>query len=115
MSTDNQIQSVRQFRRFALAVCLVGVLVQLGLTAYYPGMGHRATPHDVPVGLVAPAAKRAPIADLLERDGKFAVRDYATVTDLQTGIKSCQVYGGVDATAAQPHLYLARRPRCCGR
>lgn len=107
MSTDNPIRSVRQFRRFALAVCLVGVAVQLGLTAYYLGMGHKATPHDVPVGLVAPAPKRAPIVDLLERDGTFAVRDYATVTDLQAGIKSRQVYGGVDATAAQPHLYLA--------
>ena len=107
MSTGNPIQSVRQFRRFALAVCLVGVLVQLGLTAYYLGMGHKAAPHDVPVGLVAPAAKRAPIVDLLERDGKFAVRGHATVTDLQAGIRSRQVYGGVDATAAQPHLYLA--------
>jgi len=38
MSSDNQIQSVRQFRRFALVVCLVGVAVQLTLTAYHLGM-----------------------------------------------------------------------------
>ena len=107
MSSDQQIQSVRQFRRFALVVCLVGVAVQLGLTAYYLGMGHKATPHDVPVGLIAPDAKRAPIVELLERDGVFAVSDYANVTDLRAGIKSREVYGGVDATAAQPHLYLA--------
>jgi hypothetical protein len=107
VSSGNQIQSVRQFRRFALVVCLVGVAVQLALTAYYLGMGHKATPHDVPVGLIAPAAKRAAIVDLLEHDGVFAVNDYANVADLQSGIKSREVYGGVDASAAQPHLYLA--------
>ena len=107
MSEDSQIQSVRQFRRFALVVCLVGVAVQLALTAYYLGMGHKATPRDVPVGLIAPAAERAAIVELLERDGVFAISDYANVTDLQAGIKSREVYGGVDASAAQPHLYLA--------
>jgi hypothetical protein len=107
MSEDNQIQSVRQFRRFALVVCLVGVAVQLALTAYYLGVGHKATPRDVPVGLIAPAAKRAAIVDLLERDGIFAVHDYAGIADLQAGIKSREVYGGVDASAALPHLYVA--------
>ena len=107
MSEDIQIQSVRQFRRFALVVCLVGVAVQLALTAYYLGMGHKAAPHDVPVGLIAPAAKRAAIVELLERDGVFAVSDYASVADLRSGIESREVYGGVDASAAQPHLYLA--------
>ncbi|MFI7546527.1 hypothetical protein [Actinoplanes sp. NPDC049599] len=107
MSEDNPIATLRQFRRFAVVVCLVGVAVQLALTAYYLGMGHKATPHDVPVGLIAPAAKRAAIVDLLERDGVFAVHDYAGVADLQAGIKSREVYGGVDAGAAQPHLYLA--------
>jgi len=107
MSEGNQVESIRQFRRFALVVCLVGVAVQLVLTAYYLGMGHRASPHDVPVGLIAPAAKRAAIVDLLERDGVFAVQDYAGVADLQSGIKSREVYGGVDASADEPHLYLA--------
>jgi hypothetical protein len=107
MSDDTQLRSVRQFRRFALVVCVVGVAVQLGLTAYYLGVGHRATPHDVPVGLIAPAAKRAAIVDLLEHDGSFTVRDYAGVAELQAGIKSREVYGGVDAGGAQPHLYLA--------
>lgn len=104
---DTTISSARQFRRFALVVCLVGVAVQLALTAYYLGMGHKATPHDVPVGLIAPAAKRAAIVDLLERDGVFDVHSYANAADLQTGIKRREVYGGVDASAAQPHLYLA--------
>src|SRR3954464_12315176 len=96
MAEDNQIQSVRQFRRFALVVCLVGVAVQLALTAYYLSMGHRAVPRDVPVGLIAPAGKRAAIVELLERDGVFDVHDYAGVADLAAGIKSREVYGGVD-------------------
>ena len=107
MSERNPIESARQFRRFALVVCLVGVAVQLALTTYYLGMGHKATPRHVPVGLVAPAAERAPIVELLERDGVFAVRDYADVAALESGIRSRQVYGGVDAGATRPHLYVA--------
>ena len=69
-SIKGLIFSVLRFRRFALAVCVIGVLVQLGLTAYYLGMGHKAQPHDVPVGLVSPAAERAEVAGLLtERAG----------------------------------------------
>jgi hypothetical protein len=41
MSDGDQVESIRQFRRFALVVCVVGVAVQLVLTAYYLGMGRR--------------------------------------------------------------------------
>lgn len=101
------IESVRRFRRFALGVCVIGVLVQLGLTAYYLGMGHRARPHHLPVGLVSPAAKRAQVVALLARDDYFKVTDYATADDLVVAIKHRDVYGGVDVTASQPHLYVA--------
>ncbi|MFI7597562.1 hypothetical protein [Actinoplanes sp. NPDC049681] len=104
---DNQIKSVRQFRRFAVVVCLAGALVQLALTAYYLGMGHKATPHDVPVGLVSPVSKQAAILDLLERDGVFEVSIYSSPAEMREGIKRRDVYGGVDVTAAQPHLYVA--------
>jgi hypothetical protein len=104
---DDQIESVQQFRRFALAVCVIGVAVQLFLTAYYLSMGHRATPHHVPVGLVSPAGNRAPVTHLLERDGVFRVRGYATVDDLIAAIQKREVYGGVDLGAPQPHLYVA--------
>jgi hypothetical protein len=101
------ISSARQFRRFALAVCLVGVAVQLGLTAYYLSMGHAAKPHHLPVGLVASDAKRAQVTDLLERDGAYRVTDYASPADLTAAIKSRHVYGGVDVTGDQPRLYVA--------
>lgn len=108
MAEENQqVQSVLQFRRFALAVCVIGVLVQLGLTAYYLGMGHRAQPHHVPVGLVSPPAKRAAVINLLAQNDHFKVTDYATADDLMIAIKRRDVYGGVDVTGSRPHLYVA--------
>ncbi|MBB4694501.1 hypothetical protein [Paractinoplanes abujensis] len=107
MAEVQPAESVLQFRRFALAVCLIGVLVQLGLTAYYLGMGHKAQPHHVPVGLVSPAAERAQVAGLLTEKGYFRVTDYATADDLEIAIKRRDVYGGVDITGTRPHLYVA--------
>jgi hypothetical protein len=100
-------ESVLKFRRFALAVCLVGVVVQLGLTAYYLAMAHKAQPHHVPVGLVSPAAKRPPVVGLLAGNGEFKITDYATTDDLTIAIKRRDVYGGVDLTGTAPHLYVA--------
>ncbi|MFD0517409.1 hypothetical protein [Paractinoplanes durhamensis] len=104
---DGPVESVMAFRRFALAVCLIGVLVQLGLTAYYLGMGHKAQPHHLPVGLVSPAAKRTAVITLLSENEYFKVTDYATADDLVIAIKRRDVYGGVDITASKPHLYVA--------
>ncbi len=107
MADEQPVESVLRFRRFALAVCVIGVLVQLGLTAYYLGMGHKAQPHHVPVGLVSPAAKRAEVAGLLTQRGQFKITDYATADDLNTAIRRRDVYGGVDITGVRPHLYVA--------
>ncbi|WP_305789343.1 ABC transporter permease [Symbioplanes lichenis] len=107
MAESSPITSVRQFRRFALVVCLAGAVVQLVLTAYYLGMGHKAAPHDVPVGLISPVVKQDAIIDLLERDGAFRVESYDTVPALQTAIKRREIYGGVDVTGVQPQLYVA--------
>ncbi|HEY0002711.1 MAG TPA: ABC transporter permease [Actinoplanes sp.] len=100
-------ESVLKFRRFALAVCLIGVVVQLGLTAYYLAMAHKAQPHHVPVGLVSPAAKRTAVIAMLTDQGQFKITDYATADDLTIAIKRRDVYGGVDLTGTQPHLYVA--------
>jgi hypothetical protein len=105
--TDEQVESVWRFRRFALAVCVIGMLVQLGLTAYYLGMGHRTAPHHVPVGLVSTAAKRTAVVMLLEEKGVFKVTDYSSSDDLLTAIKRREVYGGVDISGYQPRLYVA--------
>jgi hypothetical protein len=104
---DNQIKSVRQFRRFALVVCLAGAAVQLGLTAYYLSMGHKATPRDVPVGLVSPSVEENAVVNLLEKDGVFRVTVYNSARAMEGGIRSRAVYGGVDVTPVQPRLYAA--------
>src|SRR3954466_13588138 len=95
---ETEGEPVWRFRRFALAVCVIGMLVQLGLTAYYLGMGHRARPHHLPVGLVSPATKRAAVLNLLAQNDYFRVTDYATADDLSVAIKRRDVYGGVDVT-----------------
>ena len=102
-----QIESVRQFRRFALAVCGIGMLIQLALTAYYLGMGHRAQPHQVPVGLIAQAGDRGRVAATLAAKGAFRVRDYTSASDLVLAIKQREVYGGADISGPEPHLYVA--------
>jgi hypothetical protein len=107
VADEQPTESVLKFRRFALAVCVIGVLVQLGLTAYYLGVAHRAQPHHVPVGLVAPAAERAEVVGLLTEKGHFKVTDYANADDLTVAIKRRDVYGGVDITGSRPHLYVA--------
>lgn len=107
MADDDQVQSMWRFRRFALAVCVIGTLVQLGLTAYYLGMGHQAQPRHVPVGLVSVASNRDAVVTLLETKGTFKVTDYDKVDDLLTAIKTRKVYGGVDISGYQPQLYIA--------
>ncbi|GGR40821.1 hypothetical protein GCM10010168_69410 [Actinoplanes ianthinogenes] len=107
MAEENEIQSGRQFRRFALAVCAIGVVIQLGLTAYYLGMGHKAAPHHLPVGLVAGAEQRAEVVGMLEDGGRFRVTDYPGAAALTTAIKRREVYGGADLTGDAPHLYVA--------
>jgi hypothetical protein len=107
VAKNEQAESVWRFRRFALAVCVIGVLVQLGLTAYYLGMGHKARPHHVPVGLIAPVARQAPTRLLLEKSGTFKVLEYVSDDDLIGAIKRREVYGGVDIAGYAPHLYVA--------
>jgi hypothetical protein len=104
---EAQVETVGRFRRFALAVCLIGMLVQLGLTAYYLGMGHRARPHHLPVGLVSTAAKRTAVAVLLEKKGAFHITDYKSADALTVAIERREVYGGVDISGYQPRLYVA--------
>jgi hypothetical protein len=102
--------SVKQFRRFATAVCVVGMLVQLLLTAYYLGMGHKAAPHDLPVGLVAGADQRESITAMLEENGAFGVDDYASAEVLTTAIRRREVYGRSSTWPGRPG---PRRRRCC--
>ncbi|BAL86557.1 hypothetical protein AMIS_13370 [Actinoplanes missouriensis 431] len=95
------------FRRFALAVCVVGMLVQLLLTAYYLGMGHKAAPHHLPVGLLAGGEQTEQVTTMLEAEGRFEVRDFGSAGALTTAIQERDIYGGLDLTGDQPMLYVA--------
>jgi len=101
------LTSARQFRRFAYALCLGGAVVQLLLTAYYLGVGHAARPHHLPVGLVAPATVATAITSQVEQGGSFDSASYPSAEALLTAIKAREIYGGLDLTADQPHLYVA--------
>ena len=104
---DDRIGSARQFRRIALAVCLVGVAAQLALTAYYLGMGHAAHPRHLPVGLTAAAADQARATAVIEQDGSFTVTPYGSAQALVAAVQRRAIYGGADLTGPQPVLYVA--------
>ncbi|MBG0832971.1 ABC transporter permease [Planomonospora sp. ID67723] len=102
-----RITSARQFTRFALAVSVLGIMLQLALNAYYLSVGHAPSPHDLPVGVVGAPAQRQALTAQLEKDGAFAVTVYDSPQRLTGAIRGKDVYGGVDLTAERPTLYLA--------
>ena len=86
-----------------------------------PRHGHRAEPHDVPVGLVRPPPSAPRSRCCWSRSSVFVVTDYESADALTDGIKRREVYGG------RGHLRLSaaalcgerrragRRHACCGR
>lgn len=97
----------QQFRRIALAICLIGVGAQLLLTAYYLGMGHDARPRHLPVGLVSASDERAGLTAMIEKSGSFAVTDYPTASALTEAVRHREIYGGADVSGLHPTLYVA--------
>ncbi|GAA3443377.1 hypothetical protein [Planomonospora venezuelensis] len=102
-----RVTSARRFARFALAVSVVGILLQLVLNTYYLSVGHAPAPHDLPVGIVGAPGQRQALTARLEEGGAFAVTAYASRQRLTDAIRGKEVYGGVDLTAERPTLYLA--------
>ena len=94
-------------RRFAVVIVMVGVVVQLALSAYYLGVGHSPRPRHLPVGFVAPSSRQAAIAAQINAGGSFAARRYPGAAALTRAIRSKALYGGVDVTMQRPHLYVA--------
>jgi hypothetical protein len=104
---DAPLAGQQQFRRLAVAICLIGVGAQLVLTAYYLSMGHDARPRHLPVGLVSVSGERAALTGMIEKDGSFAVTDYPTATALVDAVQHREVYGGADVSGLHPTLYVA--------
>ncbi len=101
------ITSKRQFRKFALAIALFGVIVQLALSIYYLDVGHSPHPRDVPVGIIGSAAQRQPIIDEVNKQGGFDITVYDSTTALTDAVDRRDSYGGLDVSGATPHLYVA--------
>ena len=101
------ITSKRQFRKYAFAIALFGVIVQLALSVYYLDVGHSPHPRDVPVGIIGSAAQRQPLVDAVNKQGGFDITVYSSTTDLTEAVGKRESYGGIDVTGATPHLFIA--------
>jgi hypothetical protein len=101
------ITSARQFRRFALTVAVIGVLLQFGLSSYFLEVGHAPRPQNVPVGLIGTAQQSQPVAEILQRQGGFDISSFADVDQLSTAVKERRSLGGLDVSGTTPHLYLS--------
>jgi hypothetical protein len=101
------ITSARQFRRFAIALSVVGVVVQLLLSVYYLEVGHAPRPRNVAIGLIGSAAQRAPIEAAIAKQGGFEVTTYASLDELKAAVGDRASFGGLDVSGPVPHLYVA--------
>lgn len=107
MSDNAARASTRDFARFAMLLSVVGIALQLLLSAYYLTVGHAPHPHDLPVGIVAEEPSLSDLTKRLEADGRFAVDRYENVDAMSAAIKRKQAYGGLDVSGVVPHLYVA--------
>lgn len=97
----------RLLRRKVLTLIVLGVVVQVVLSAYYLSMAHSPSPHDLPVGYVATDRVAGQVESSIEDGGSFTATRYADTDALVASIKAKETYGGVDVGAARPHLYIA--------
>jgi hypothetical protein len=105
--SEYRIKSARHFRRYALALSILGVVVQIVLSAYYLGVGHAPKPRNLPVGFIGTRAQQQQVASQLASGDAFAVTVYASPQRLTAAIRRKKAYGGLDVSDPQPHLYIA--------
>jgi hypothetical protein len=104
---EDRTKSARQFRRFALGLSILGVVVQIVLSAYYLGVGHAPKPRNLPVGFIGTPAQQQQVASQLASGDAFAVTVYPSPQQLTAAIRRKKAYGGLDVSGSQPHLYIA--------
>mgnify|MGYP001227050452 CR=1 FL=1 len=87
----------------ALATVLVGILLAFALPAI------KSAPHNVPIGVVAPAPVAAQVEAGIaaKAPGAFAVTAYDTPEHLTDAIKRRDVYGGLVVSTSGPQLLTA--------
>ncbi|MGW0038512.1 ABC transporter permease [Gordonia sp. NPDC003376] len=89
-----------RYRRLLVAVVFAGALIQLGLGSFYLGVGHSPSPRDLPVGLVGPSAQTEALTTHLQADGSFTATTFPDRRALTEAIRTREVAGGLDVTAA---------------
>ncbi|GAB1640423.1 hypothetical protein KRMM14A1259_08460 [Krasilnikovia sp. MM14-A1259] len=90
-----------------LGLIVAGGIIQIVMSAYYLSVAHAPQPHDLPVGYVAAPADAARVQAAIDQGGQFASRPYSSVDAMTAAITAKQIFGGLDVTAAPPHLYIA--------
>ncbi|GAB1691764.1 hypothetical protein [Krasilnikovia sp. M28-CT-15] len=106
-STDDRPSRPWLLRWAVLGLIVAGGIIQIVMSAYYLSVAHAPQPHDLPVGFVAAPADAAKVQAAIDSGGQFAARQYPSVDALTAAIRSKDVFGGLDVTAAPPHLYVA--------
>lgn len=98
---------VRRLTRAVLGLVIAGALAQVVMSAFYLAVAHSPTPHEVPVGLVAPSQVFSQVQAQVEAGDHFKVQAFATKASLVTAIRDKKIYGGVDLSGTPAHLYVA--------
>jgi hypothetical protein len=103
------VKQLAQFRALgsfiAASAVFVAVFVALTLSAF-----HKPTPHDLPVGIVGPAAVTGQVEQALGHaaPGAFRFRPYRSETSAATGIAQRQVDGALAISGAGLRLLVTR-------
>jgi nucleotide-binding universal stress UspA family protein len=89
----------------AASAAFAAVFVALALSAF-----HAPAPHDIPVGIVAPAAVTGQVEDALGAagQGSFELRAYPSETAAMTGIDRREVDGALIAAGGHLRLLVAQ-------
>ena len=89
----------------AASAVFVAVFVALTLSAF-----HEPTPHDLPVGIVGPAAATAQVEHALNSavPGGFRFRSYPSAASAMTGIAQREVSGALVASGANLRLLVTQ-------
>ncbi|BDH55411.1 SNG1 family protein [Tsukamurella sp. PLM1] len=92
-----------------LAAVFAGLAIAIPLIVLlFTGPASHGKPHDLPIGVVGPQAAAAQVQQRLDaqQPGGFAVRAFATESELVQAAKDREVYGGI-VPGAQPKAVVA--------
>src|SRR4051812_48232155 len=108
MGTEKDRPSRPWLLRWAvLGLIGAGGIIQILMSGYYLSVAHAPQPHDLPVGFVAAPDDAARIQAGIDQGGQFAARRYPSVEEMTGAVTTKEIFGGLDASAAPAHLYVA--------